>query len=153
MEKPPITFTINGKTFRVRADALEALRLIPAAERQQLIELLEAIRRQEPEPGAAVARPVAGAAPAAASAPVAVAAALPAAVMKNTAPAPATGVVLPAATASPPVEKPGKGDVDDLMKRLIMEERSKQKPLPQAKTVYLWMGVFFVAATLLMLLL
>ena len=47
MKQPDITFVINGKAYSLGAGDAEAIGAIPAAERQQLIALLEAVKQQE----------------------------------------------------------------------------------------------------------
>jgi hypothetical protein len=116
MEQPVITFIMNGKTYRVAADRPEAIRHIPKADRDQLVALLEAVKLQDD--GSAV--PVS---------PVdakAVMTAQPTIPSNNT------------NTQSVKPERIGKGDVDDLMARLIMEEKMNKKPGISTLTIYKW---------------
>jgi hypothetical protein len=120
MEKPAITVIINGKTYRIRADAPEAIRAIPEADRAALVELLRVVDGQ-PLPAAAP-RP---------------------------APAPLPVPTSPSATPPPEVPVSAK-EIDAMVNRLIREERANQSSLPTAQTIYLWAGGIVVLLFLLM---
>ena len=120
MEKPAITVIINGKTYRIRADAPEAIRAIPEADRAALVELLRVVDGQ-PLPAAAP-RP---------------------------APAPVAAPTSPSATPPPEVPVSAK-EIDAMVNRLIREERANQSSLPTAQTIYLWAGGIVVLLFLLM---
>lgn len=47
MNQPAITVIINNQTYSLSAGNVEAIRHIPDADRQQLIELLEVVKQQE----------------------------------------------------------------------------------------------------------
>lgn len=121
MEKPAITVIINGKTYRIRADAPEAIRAIPEADRAALVELLRVVDGQ-PLPAAAP-RP---------------------------APAPVAAPTSPSATPPPEVPVSAK-EIDAMVNRLIREERANQNSLPTAQTIYLWAGGIVVLLFLLMM--
>jgi len=121
MEKPAITVIINGKTYRIRADAPEAIRAIPEADRAALVELLRVVDVQ-PLPAAAP-RP---------------------------APAPVAAPTSPSATPPPEVPVSAK-EIDAMVNRLIREERANQNSLPTAQTIYLWAGGIVVLLFLLMM--
>jgi hypothetical protein len=131
MEQAAITFIINGKTYSLRASDTAALAAIPQAERQQLIALLEAVKQQEERAMALVQGAMDRA--------------------RNTSPG------LPGAAASGDYqaqpERLGRGDVDALMARLVMEENRSRKPGPTRQDVYKWVLGFAVVAVLLALIL
>lgn len=126
MEQSTITFVINGKTFSLRAGDSAAIGAIPEAERQQLITLLEAVRQQEERSRAIARRAVDNAAMA------------------------ARGTVSGQHSPARP-ERLGSGDVDALMARLVMEEKTSRKPAPTKQAMYKW--VLGVAGVLLLLVL
>lgn len=130
MEKPAITVIINGKTYRIRADAPEAIRAIPEADRAALVELLRVVDGQP--------LPVAAPRPAPAPLPVQV-----------LAPAPVATLTSPSATPPPEVPVSAK-EIDAMVNRLIREERANQSSLPTAQTIYLWAGGIVVLLFLLM---
>ena len=121
MEKPAITVIINGKTYRIRADAPKAIQAIPEADRAALVELLRVVDGQ-PLPAAAP-RP---------------------------APAPVAAPTSPSATPPPEMPVSAK-EIDAMVNRLIREERANQNSLPTAQTIYLWAGGIVVLLFLLMM--
>lgn len=130
MEQPVITFIMNGKTYRLSADRPEAIRHIPKADREQLVVLLEAVKLQDD--GSAAPVP---------SVEVKVAMTAPAAMPANN--------ITKVQSVKP--ERIGAGDVDDLMARLIMEEKRNKKPGLSQQTVYKWAGGILVFVLLLVL--
>ena len=106
MDESRITFVINGKTFSLRASDGEGIGAIPAAERRQLIDLLEAVKQQENR-----AREIARRA------------------MDKASSSPG-GIAGAAAPNYSPGrgERLGTGDVDALMARLVAEESRNRKP-------------------------
>lgn len=122
MERSRITFIINGNTYSLGVDDVAAIGSIPAADRQQLLALLEAVREQEKR-AAEIART---------------------AVLKLHSPPSA----LPAGDRPVVAERMGRGDVDALMARLIMEENRSKKPLPTRQGMYKWIVISVVAAIL-----
>lgn len=131
MEQPRITFVINGQTFSLRASDVSGIDAMPAAERQQLVELLEAVKQRESR-AAEIARQALDK--------VAV----------------ATGDVTPSARpAFQPVkpERMGSGDVDALMARLVMEENRNRKPGMTKQDLYKWVLGAAVIVMLLVLIL
>ncbi len=129
MQNDQITITINGKTHQFKTDDITAMRNLPWAERKLLIELLENIKQAEYVK--AVKQP------------------------NSTADAqfnPATGVnqqrhsaVLsskakplqgnPTSAQLDPQVKASEKGVDDLMQRLILEQQSNHKPVPDKSSV------------------
>jgi hypothetical protein len=129
MEQPKITFVINGKTFSLRASDAQAIRDVPAADRQQLIVLLEAIKQQDVLAQAAVQNAV------------------------DRAIIPLDG---PENKGTPDhkVPKPerlGSGDIDALMTRLIMEEKRDKKPGLTSRGLVKWVVGLTGAIILLVL--
>jgi hypothetical protein len=110
MKQPAVTFVVNNRTYSLSASDTEAMRNIPAADRQQLITLLEAIKVQDSLARAAVQ-----------AAAESVIAPSQAAIR-----APETGNRTTHQDSKP--ERLGSGDVDALMARLILEEKQNQKP-------------------------
>ena len=127
MTKAPIAFIIDGRTYSLRPTAGDAIRAMPAGDREQLLELLEAVREQERGSRAAVD-----------------------AVVQRTR-AVATGSGLAATSARP--ERLGSGDVDALMARLVMEEQRNRKPPLTRGSLYKWAGMGIVAVVLFVLIL
>ncbi len=126
MEKQPTTFILNGNTYRLLPTDSDAIRQIPKADRQQLIELLEAIQQQDRLSQAAVQQAATKTSQTAAI------------TTAKTNPASATTATTP--TQQTPPERLGEGDIDDLMTRLIMEEKGNKKPQLTPQTIYLWAG-------------
>lgn len=134
MEPTPITFVMNGKTYRISADKPEAIRHIPRADREQLIQLLEEVKLQDQLAAHAVGQVAAKAMPPAAKIPA------------------ASNVVSAAQPVQPKPEPLGAGDVDDLMARLIMEENRNKKPGLSAQAIYMWAAGILAVIFLLVVL-
>lgn len=133
MEQPKITFIIDSKTYSLRAHDAEALRNIPSADRQQLIELLEALKRQDALAQAAVQNAVDRAK-------------IPTKNLPNgrqNGGAPEHKAPMP--------ERLGSGDIDALMARLIMEEKRDKKPGLTTQDFAKWVAGLTVAIILLVL--
>ena len=106
MDESRITFVINGKTFSLRASDGEGIGAVPAAERQQLVDLLEAVKQQENR-----AREIARRA------------------MGNATTSPGGIARVAEPNYSPGRgERLGTGDVDALMARLVAEDSRNRKP-------------------------
>ena len=131
MEQPRITFVINGKTFSLRASDGDGIGAMPAAERQQLIDLLEAVRQQDKRAREVAQRALDSAALTASGAAGA-----------------ATPDYRPAGG-----ERLGSGDVDALMARLVAEDNRKRKPGPTRQDLYKWVLGIAVVFILLVLIL
>jgi thioredoxin-like negative regulator of GroEL len=116
-QQAPITFIVNGRTYRLAPGMGDAIRAMPAEDRGQLLKLLEAVREQERLSRAAVD-------------------AAAASVLAATAAGSAAGAV-----ASPKPERLGSGDVDALMARLVMEEQRNRKPPIDRGSLYKWSGI------------
>jgi hypothetical protein len=130
MEQPMITFVLNGKTFSLRAGDAEAIGAIPAAERQQLLALLEAVQRQE-ERARAIARK---------------------AVDKARMTSHGATAAAPAGSVMAGHDRLGGADVDALMARLVMEEERNRKPGLTRQGIYKWLLVAAIVIVLLVLL-
>lgn len=133
MEKTPITLILNGNTYRLSANDTQAINQIPKAERQQLISLLDAIKREEQLSEAAVQQSLNK--------------------VKVTTQT-ASNITKPVNISAAPTAKPerlGSGDVDAIMSRLILEEKQHQKPGLTKGTIYKWMAGIVVVIILLAL--
>ena len=133
MEQPKITFVINGKTYSLRASDTQAIRDVPAADRRQLIVLLEAIKQQDVLAQAAVQSAVDR---------VQISTAIPLSGSEN-------GGSLDHKVPKP--ERLGSGDVDALMSRLIMEEKRDKKPALTSRGLVKWVVGLTGAIILLVL--
>jgi hypothetical protein len=120
MAEEPITFVIDGRTYRVRGGDSTAIRAIPAEDRRRLIGLLEAVKAQDRLAESAIREVVEG----------------------------ARSNRQSGAVATPTMETPvsgaagagrlGSGDIDNLVARLAMEERQNRKAMPSRSGVYKW---------------
>ena len=137
----PITIVISGKVYKIEADKPQTLQNIPASHRMQLIGLLETLKSQENrmqqiKGNSATAHPPTFNATSAATA------------IKQTRadqPLNHTATANNLATQSTPAnERLGKGDVDQLMARLILEEKRHAKPGITKATVYKAMGIILL---------
>jgi len=120
MSQSGITFVVNGNAYSLRPDDVAAVGAIPAADRRQLIALLETVKDAERTANRVVEgsrRGVAGADPL------------------------DMGHIKP--------ERLGAGDADALMARLVMEENRHKKPIPTGKGLYKWIAVFAVVVIFL----
>jgi len=118
MEQSKITFIVNGNTHSLRASDSAAIRDIPADERKQLIALLEAVKVQDSLANAAINNAVERATGRAQSP------SYPAGTGSTANPQPATP------------ERLGRGDVDALMARLVLEEKHQRKAGPTKQGIY-----------------
>ncbi len=125
----PITVIINNNTYSLSTSNAEAIRTIPNADRQQLIELLEVVKQQD----------------SAAQSPVRPAATETTSTVYN------AGKPIDHQTIR--AERLSSGDVDSLMAQLIMEERSQQKPGLTKQTLYKWVGSLAIVIILLVVVL
>ena len=131
MEQPKVTFVINGQTFSLRASDSSSIDAIPAPERQQLVELLEAVKQRENR-AATMARQ-----------------ALEKAAVATT---DSAGSARPDYQSAKP-ERMGSGDVDALMARLVMEENRNRKPGMTRQDLYKWvLGAAAIVILLVLLL-
>lgn len=118
MKHPTITIIINDKTYSLCASDVEAIRNISDTDRQQLITLLEAVKQQENQTQASNQNVAASSQTAATTSE-----------FSNT-----------IDYRNINAEQLGNGDVDALMARLIMEEKSKQKPGLTKQSIYKWVA-------------
>lgn len=152
MNSPTITLTLNSRSYHLSASNAQSLRAIPKADRQQLIALLEAIAQQDLLDRQATPLPADSRVNSAASQPSA-----PPATHLSARPDVQPGSqashnkAKPSnrATGQPTEERLGRGDADELMARLILEEKRQQKPGLSPKGLYKFIG----AATLLIIIL
>lgn len=115
MNQSGITFVVNGNAYSLRPDDVAAVGSMPAADRQQLIALLETVKdaeRTADRVAEGSRRGVAGTDPL------------------------DMGQIKP--------ERLGAGDADALMARLVMEENRHKKPIPTGQGLYKWIAVFAV---------
>ena len=124
MPQSAITFVINGNAYKLRPGDAAAASAIPAAEREQLMALLETLKGTQ-HASNTMAQPgrqeSAGVAPYTA------------------------GQVKP--------ERLGAGDADALMARLVMEENRHKKPVPTRQSLYKWIAIGGVVVILLVVVL
>ena len=121
-----ITVVIAGNTYTLRSGDLKSLRDIPAQDRDQLIDLLEALKAQREKSERVVQNTLA----------------------KNTVNRAAARSAI-SANQTAPAERLGKGDVDAIMARLIVEEKQRQKPGLQRATIYKFAAAIVVIIVLL----
>ena len=115
MEQAKITFVINNNTYSLSSTDQQAIRDIEDKDRQDLLDLLGAIKAEEARARQAEAR---------------VQAAL-------------AGSQPGAVTDGPAPERLGRGDVDALMARLAMEDNQNRKPGPTREGLFKFMLGFF----------
>ena len=118
MEQSKITFIVNGNTHSLRPSDSAAKRDIPADERQQLIALLEAVKIQDNLANVAIHNAVARATG-----------------REHSASSPA-GIGVVGNSRPPAAERLGRGDVDALMARLVLEEKHGRKAGPTKQGIY-----------------
>lgn len=129
MEQSVITVVINGNAYNFGAGNTGPLDAIPAAERQQLIALLEAIKEEERRSNQ-IARTALEHA-------------------KSSGQGLTSGGQVDNSQMKP--ERMGSGDVDALMARLVMEESRDKRPVLTRQGLYKWIAVFAVVIILLVL--
>ena len=120
MDESGITFVVNGNAYRLRPGDTGAAGAITAADRQQLIALLETVKDAERSAHRTAERS-----------------------QHTLAGANAYDVE----QAKP--ERLGAGDADALMARLVMEENRDKKAMPTTQVLYKWIAVFTVVVILL----
>ncbi len=130
MKSVKIALKINGTVYRVCATDSASLKSIPDLERQQLIELLEAIQRED-RLMRVVVQPRLGRVEVVPSVDV-------------------NSSNFDYSTVNP--ERVGSGDVDDLVNRLIMEERSQQGSPVGKKAVWWLIGIIGIILGIIILL-
>ena len=125
--QPTIIIIINKKPYTLCASDVEAIRKIPSADRQQLITLLEAVKRVE--------HPV-----------------QPVTATVNTA-SQTAAISTGAGGYQVSPERLRSGDVDAVMAQLIVEENLKQKPVLTKRSIHKWVAAVAVIIVLLVLIL
>jgi hypothetical protein len=135
MKQPTITFIINGTTYRLCASDTEAIRNIPATDRQHLLRLLEQVKYQESLSPAVVQQVT----------DKAEVYSCPAANV------PAAGIQ-PGQKEQKP-ERPGSGDIDALMARLVLEDKRNRKPALTKSAIYKVVAICTVLVVLLVIIL
>jgi hypothetical protein len=118
MNQKKITFVVNGNTYSLAASDPASIREMALADRQQLILLLESVKRQDALAQATVDNLANGA---------------------NASPTPSqkpadTHKHPPGGVANP--ERLGAGDIDALMARLAFEEKASRKPAVSRQRIY-----------------
>jgi hypothetical protein len=136
MSHPRITFIINGTTYSLCASEPEAMRNIPAADREQLIALLEALKGQDVSSNEAVEKAVTYATRS-----------VPAAAATYTAGEGGLG------SPQPKPERLGAGDVDVLMAKLVMEDNLNKKQGLTKQGIYKVLAGFLILVVLLVVIL
>jgi len=132
MENKPITFVINGNTYNLRSTDAEGIRKMPTPDRRELISLLEAIKEQDQLALAAIERRINKA-------------------KISAQPTSPTTIPSPGQTLGEDSKRLGRGDVDNLMAKLMIEEKRNQKSLPTKNSFYKWMAIFIAVIVLLLL--
>ena len=123
MQQPAITIIINENSYTLSTTDAEAIKGIPASDRQTLIALLESVKQQDALIQTTNQRPTSS---------------------------PQTDIQDDQLNGT---ERMGEGDIDALMARLIMEEKSRQKPGLTKQSMYKWVAGFSVTIILLILIL
>lgn len=127
MAQPVITFIVNKKPYRLCSSNVDAIRDMPSEDRQQLIALLDAVKREE-----------------AAAQQVAAKIEEPAAVTS------AVGTNAVSAHQDVQSERSGSTNVDALMAQLIMEDKVSHKSGLTKQAVYKWVVIVTVLIFTLM---
>ncbi len=130
MSKEKITFIINNTTYSLHANDSAAIRQMPKADRQQLIDLLDAVKQQDRLAQIAVQS---------------------AASTAKQATQTTTNAIDSIANQTVKSERLSSGDIDDLMTRLAQEEKRNKKPEMTKQTIYKW--VAGIAITIMVLIL
>jgi hypothetical protein len=125
MENPGITFIINGNTYSLRATDLDSIDKIEKVDRQDIIALLEVIKRQEQISSVAVQRTADD---------------LKARTQTASSVSNQGDGISPIAEKDIEVDRLSGSQVDDLMARLIMEEKKQTKPGLTRSGVYKFVG-------------
>lgn len=129
MKKSPIIIIINKKPYTLYLDDEKSIRSLPKIDRQQLITLLEAVKRLE-EPVQSVREPIATKVNVSTQA-------------DNIASVPGNLNVKSAGM--------GSGDADALMAQLIIQEELNKKPEITKQTIHKWVAGSAIAIILLIL--
>ena len=120
MSQSGITFVINGNAYQLRPDDRAAIGAIPAADRQQLMALLESVQEAE-----RTAKKLA----------------------EDSRQALAGSDPYDLDRIKP--DRLGAGDADALMARLVMEENRHKKSMPTRQGFYKWIAICVVVMVLL----
>lgn len=123
-----ITVIINNNTYSLSTNNVETISSISAADRQQLIALLELVKQQEH-------------------------AASPVRQARTETTSNRYNASTPTNHQAMRPERLSSGDIDSLMAQLIMEEKSKEKPRLTKQTIYKWVGGLAIVLMLLLLVL
>ncbi|MGH1472034.1 MAG: hypothetical protein ACRBCS_12620 [Cellvibrionaceae bacterium] len=146
MEKSAITFIINGNTYNLRVSDTEAIRKMQPLDRQELIKLLNAVKHEDELALAAVEQRINKARASQQSA-----TSIPTSAKTrhaSTTPA-STKTVSSGQTLGEKTRRLGEGDVDNIMAKLMLEEKRAQKPIPTKNTLYKWIGISIIVIVLL----
>lgn len=130
MNADKITFVINGNTYSISANDPKAISSIKAPDKKALLTLLESLKQQQAVIEQRANQQLAQAAIASSA---------------------GISTIKPNATvlSNKPqkAERLGRGDADALMAKLIMEERAKQKSIPNQSSFYKW--IFGISAAII----
>lgn len=137
MTKNQITITINDKTHRFNVDDVEAIRALPWSERKQLIDLLENIKQAEYVKTDKTTVPTHAAGFDSEQKVV------PQSLSQSTTNNNPASAQRTASHELDPEIKASDKDVDDLMTRLILEQKSSHRPVPEKAAVVKWMLLVF----------
>ncbi|MCF6301512.1 MAG: hypothetical protein L3J52_10420 [Proteobacteria bacterium] len=129
MKQTTITFIINAKVYKLMADDALAISKIPSSDRHQLIRLLESIEKHDQR-----LKRESGSEP------------YNITTLSQVSEKQAKKAVV---NTQNKAVRLGKGDVNDLMANLIMQE--KRKPPLNKWTIYKWFGIFAFIVFLLVL--
>lgn len=133
MKQPTITCIINGSTYSLCASDTAAIRKIPTIDRQHLVTLLEQVKYQESLSAVAVQQAMDKAKFSS----------------RDAAIVPAAGIQPDPKDIKP--ERLGRGDIDALMARLVLEEQRSRKPALSKRGVYKVISVFAVLVVFLVI--
>ena len=138
MENPGITFIINGNTYSLRATDLDSIDKIAKVDRQDLVALLEAIKRQEQISKVAVQRTADD---------------LKARTQTASSVSNQGDGISAIAEKNIEVDRLSGSQVDDLMARLIIEEKQQTKPGLTRSGIYKFVGGFAIIVIIFILVL
>lgn len=143
-DKKPILIRINDKTYKLNPNNLSSLKAMPWEARKELINLLEQVKQAEyvkPQKQPADDEPKSKHDASA--------------VISTEVKRPETKPVIASKQQKPTLDKsvkPSDSDVDDIMNRLILEQKSTHQTVPDKSSVYKWFLILFIVIVLLAML-
>jgi len=126
MPNKPITIVIEGRTYRLSVDHPEAVRHMPANDKEALIALLGMLKLESQSSEIAMQAAIA-----------------------RTKPNDSTQSIAGASEQPAPVERLGAGDIDAIAEKLMNDERKKPVQSLRPVTLYKWMAVIIVVIALM----